>query len=103
MLSVSLTFLTALLLMTVASAQSISLVARQDCPNNLSKCSPSGATATITPSIGSDLSSLYVNIVNSIGGVKIKVRDTEDHLEVFQRRAPSNSVCCKLRKANYIH
>lgn len=103
MLSASLIFLTTLLLPSLASTHSSNLVARQDCPNNYSKCSPSGATATNTPGIGSGLSSLYVNILDSIGGVKVKVRDAEDLPEGLQPRAPSDSVCCMLRKEHCTH
>lgn len=96
MLSASLAFLITILLTSLVSAHSPSLVARQDCANNYSKCSPSGATATNTPSIGGELSSLYVNIVNSISGIKVKARDVNDGPDILQARAPSNSVCCKL-------
>lgn len=101
MLSASLAFLIIILLTSLASAHSPNLVARQDCANNYSKCSPPGATATNTPSIGGELSSLYINIVNSISGIKVKARDVNDGLDVLQARAPSNSVCCKLHKDIY--
>lgn len=103
MLSASLTFLITILLPFLASTHSLNLVARQDCPNNYSKCSPPGATATNTASIGGGLSSLYVNILNSIGGVKVKARGVEGLPEGLQPRASSNSVCCKLRKIYCTH
>ncbi len=99
----SLTFLTTILLPSLASTHSLNLVARQDCTNNYSKCSPPGATATNTPSIGNGLSSLYVNILDSIGGVKVKARDVEGLPQGLQPRASSNSVCCMLRKQHYTY
>ncbi|KAI9876323.1 MAG: hypothetical protein M1830_006763 [Pleopsidium flavum] len=74
-------------------ANPLELVARQNCADNYNKCSPSGATATDTPPVGNALSSLYVDIVNSISGIKIK-RDLEEIPEVLQDRASSNPVCC---------
>ena len=101
MLSASLTFFIPLFLTALVSAHSPNLVVRQDCPNNYSKCSPSGATATNTPGIGTELASIYINVLDSIGGIKVKVGDAEDRPESLQRRAPSNSVCCKVHKKTY--
>ncbi len=95
--SPSLIFTFALSIISLVDANPLDLVARQNCADNYSKCSPSGATATDTPPVGSALSSLYVDILNSISGVKMK-RDMEEIADVLQVRASSNPVCCRLHQ-----
>ena len=71
-----------------------SLEARQNCGNSYSKCSPSGATSTVTPNVGDGMSSLYVDLLNSISGVKRR-REAVGFVDVT-RRASSASLCCTL-------
>ena len=94
MLTSSLAFVTSLFTIVLVCVNSHQLVARQNCADNYNKCSPPGATATDTPTIGSGLSSLYVNILDSISGVKLDVRGLKEVREHVQPRAPSISVCC---------
>lgn len=75
-------------------ANAFELIARQNCAQNYIKCSPSGATATDTPPVGGALSSLYIDILDSISGVKLNTRAGEERPQILDVRASSNAVCC---------
>ena len=79
-----------------ASADSPSrLVPRQSCSDNYSKCSPSGATTTVAPPVGPALSSMYVDLLDSINPAKTRKRDARHGLDVLDIRSSSADVCCK--------
>ncbi|KAL8842885.1 MAG: hypothetical protein Q9170_000289 [Blastenia crenularia] len=82
----------------IAVASTSYLEARAGCADNFSKCSPKGASATDTPTVGTGLSPLYTDLLNSVSGVKTSKRDSiqardrlEPHLEA---RDSSTNLCC---------
>lgn len=91
MLSVALAL--AVSLFITASQALPSLEARQNCGNSYSKCSPPGATSTATPNVGDEMSSLYVDLLNSISGVKRR-REAVGFLDVTRRASSGASLCC---------
>ena len=80
--------------MTAISAKSSEIHARQDCENNFSKCSPPGATSTSVAEPGSGLSSLYVDLLDSISGVKSR-RNGFSNGDILWARASQTDICCK--------
>ena len=76
---------------------------RQDCGSNYSQCSPSGASSTAMPEIGSGLSSLYVDLLHSIKGISAANRRRAiNELSVLVKRSTSPNVCCKLIRGMWI-
>ena len=74
------------------------IAARQNCGSNYSKCSPPGATNTGVPAIGDELSSLYVNVLDSINGVKFNDKRAVDHMKHVEAMLvvrSSAQVCCE--------
>ncbi|KAI9811055.1 MAG: hypothetical protein M1827_005637 [Pycnora praestabilis] len=69
------------------------LVARQQCGTNYQQCNPSGVKSDVTPEVGSGLSSLYVDVLDSISGVKRK-RDLEQTSDLLEVRATPKPLCC---------
>jgi len=65
------TFLLALL--TIANATHAKFVARDDCK----PCAPEGATGTDIPDIGSDLKSMYIDLLDSVKGIHFKKREAK--------------------------
>ncbi|MCJ1348411.1 hypothetical protein MMC31_006643 [Peltigera leucophlebia] len=52
----------------------------EECENNFSLCSPTGAASIDTPAVGTGLSALYLNLVDSIQGVQNHKRAVDlDH------------------------
>ena len=70
------------------------LEARADCNAGYTKCSPNGAMATDEPPVGSALSTMYVDVVNSVQATGKQTRDLESVVEI-QERAAGGSLCCK--------
>ncbi|KAA6410196.1 MAG: hypothetical protein FRX48_05617 [Lasallia pustulata] len=79
---------------STANADPAQLEARQNCGSNYSKCSPSGATSTNIPAVGGDLSGLYVDVLDSINGVKFSKRGALDLASPLGIRSSSATVCC---------
>ncbi len=77
-----------------------SLQARADCNTGYTKCSPSGAVETDEPAIGSALSPLYVDVVNSVQSKSKQARSFENDLSV---RSSGGSLCCKSRMPKGCH
>lgn len=65
---------------------------RQACASSYTQCSPPGAASTSVPSIGSGLSPMYVDLLNSVSGITIKRRKVSDEVEGMLRRAVG--LCC---------
>ncbi|KAF9696320.1 hypothetical protein EKO04_005329 [Ascochyta lentis] len=63
------------------------LEARASSDNPCKPCQPSGATGTNPPAVGSDLSSLYVNVLNSVQGISFSKRG-------LTARAATSGFCC---------
>ncbi|KAI9749644.1 MAG: hypothetical protein M1835_001513 [Candelina submexicana] len=72
------------------------LDARQNCGTNFQKCMPSGAKLGSTPAVGGALSSLYVDLLDSIKGVKKSKRDIQRVVDVLEiePRDSSKPLCC---------
>lgn len=80
---------------STANANPAKLGARQNCGSSYSKCSPSGATSTNIPAVGSALSGLYVDVLDSINGVKFSKRGALDLAGALGIRSSPATVCCK--------
>jgi len=89
--------ITALCLAVVALGDHARLNSRDNCNNGYTQCSPQGAAATDAPAIGSSLSGLYVDLLDSINKVQKVKRDDNHHLNL-EIRASGGAVCCKLHK-----
>ncbi|KAL9579689.1 MAG: hypothetical protein Q9203_006592 [Teloschistes exilis] len=76
---------------TILATASARIEIRAGCNKNYKNCDPKGATSADPPALGSDLSPLYTDLVNSIQGVKTSKRDQIAAL--LQPRASSN-LCC---------
>jgi len=87
--------ITALCLMAVALGDHARLHLRENCHDGYTQCSPQGASATDAPAIGSSLSGLYVDLLDSINKVQKYKRDDKHHFNV-EIRASGGAVCCKL-------
>lgn len=72
----------------------------EECEKNFSLCSPAGASSVNTPAVGSGLSSLYLDLVDSIQGVQNYKRTVGlDHQIVDHKLQPRGSkigLCCRL-------
>ena len=68
----------------------------QACASSYTSCNPQGATATATPTVGSDLSPLYVDLLHSISGVSKHKRLIERFGHLLSTRDTVGGVCCKL-------
>ena len=78
------------------------LEARADCNAGYTKCSPNGAVATAEPPIGSALSTMYVDVVDSVQSKGQQTRDLENNRVEIQERATGGSLCCKWRRLEYL-
>lgn len=67
----------------------------QACASSYTSCNPAGATATATPTVGSDLSPLYVDLLHSISGVSKHKRLVERFGDLLGARDTPKGVCCK--------
>jgi len=79
-----------LALLAIANAAHVNFIARDDCK----PCAPEGATGTDIPDIGSDLKSMYIDLLDSVKGIH------------FKKREPKSAVrrdfgfCCQLDCVN---
>ena len=80
-------------LLPISATDNSGLVVRADCNEIFSRCSPDGATTSDTPAIGNSLSTLYVDLLNSINKVQNVERDLDNKGSVLSIRA-SGSICC---------
>jgi hypothetical protein len=87
----SLKYITLALAATAVAAPGSSfqaLEAQASSDNPCEPCQPSGATGTDPPAVGSDLSSLYVDVLNSVQGISFSKRDG------MTARAATSGFCC---------
>jgi hypothetical protein len=87
----SLKYFTLALVATAAAAPGSpfqALEAQASSDNPCKPCQPSGATGIDPPAVGSDLSSLYVNVLDSVKGISLSKRDG------MTARASSSGFCC---------
>lgn len=78
-----------------------------ECENNFSLCSPTGASSVNTPAVGSELSSLYLDLVDSIQGVQNYKRavDLDDQIvdHKLQPRGSKIGLCCRVASTSYTY
>ncbi|MCJ1260777.1 hypothetical protein MMC22_000640 [Lobaria immixta] len=86
--------LTACLSSVVTIANAVQLEVRDDCDGSFSLCSPNGASSTDTPAVGDKLSSLFVDLVSSVQGVKKDKRNVEHLHPLLHVRSSSVTFCC---------
>lgn len=82
----------------IAVVANANLEARDDCPDNYSKCNPKGVSSSAdTPAVGADLSPLYIDILTSVNGAKAKRDSLEARDELatlLETRASTSGLCC---------
>ncbi|KAL8709454.1 MAG: hypothetical protein Q9220_005837 [cf. Caloplaca sp. 1 TL-2023] len=98
MLSLTPALFGAVILTATATFASAQLEPRAGCADNYSKCSPKGATSSDAPTVGTALSPLYIDVLNSVNGAKTSKRELggahEDFRPLLVPRASSSSLCC---------
>ena len=70
------------------------LYARAACSSSYTSCNPKGAATTTEPPVGTGLSSLYVDVVDTIDSAHLAKRDAERARAVIEARAPGGNLCC---------
>ncbi|OCK87121.1 uncharacterized protein K441DRAFT_623584 [Cenococcum geophilum 1.58] len=82
------------LLISAACCTQQDIIARDGCGTNYVSCSPSGAKSMTSPNVGPDMSSLYVDLLNSVAGIHFSKRElgTIDGSIIEKRESPS--MCC---------
>ena len=85
-------FLLLLCFARTITCDNVLLQPREDCNAGYTMCSPKGAVASDEPSIGSALSPLYVDVVNSVQSTSKQARSFQDDLVA---RSSGGSLCCK--------
>lgn len=71
----------------------LELAIRADCNEGFSRCSPKGAITSGAPAIGDSLSTLYVDLLDSINEVQKVERSIDYEGSVLSSRA-SGTICC---------
>lgn len=69
------------------------LIAADSCNDNFSPCSPKGASDSGAPAVGTSLSTLYVDILDSINKVQNVRRELGQEDRELKVRA-SGALCC---------
>jgi hypothetical protein len=77
----------------LAPSQASELVERQNCAASYTACNPAGASTTSVPSVGTGLSQIYVDLLDSITGITAKKRDVITPPDSLQPRS-SPGLCC---------
>ena len=67
--------------------------AADSCKESFTRCSPDGASASEVPPIGEGLSSLYVDLLDSINKVQNTKRELS-HEEFMLSIRAAGSICC---------
>ena len=80
----------------IIAAQKV-LNARAGCGASFTKCAPKGAIATNEPVIGPDMSSIYVDIVDSVNNAPKERRWMSGFFAGLLARASSSSLCCEYK------
>lgn len=77
----------------------------EECENSFNLCSPTGAASIDTPSVGTGLSSMYQDLVDSIQGVQNHKRAVELDRQIvdhrLQPRASKIGLCCRVAPLTY--
>ena len=77
-----------------SSATSPGLEKRQDCAASYTQCTPAGASSMSVPGIGSGLSSMYVDLLDSINGISARKRDVVEDIDRLFAARSSPDLCC---------
>lgn len=72
-----------------------SLYPRAACSSSFTACNPKGAATTNEPPIGTGISSLFVDVVDTIDSANLAKREAGRDKGVFETRASGGSLCCK--------
>lgn len=79
----------------------------EECENNFSLCSPTGASSLDTPAVGSELSSLYLDLVDSIQGIRKHKRAVDLDNQILghklQPRGSKIGLCCMVASSYHIY
>lgn len=79
----------------------------EECENNFSLCSPTGASSVNTPAVGSELSSLYLDLVDSIHGIRKHKRTVDLDNQILdhklQPRGSKIGLCCRVASSYHIY
>ena len=70
------------------------LYARAACSSSYTACNPKGAATTNEPPVGTALSSLFVDVVNTLDSANLAKRDAERARALIESRASGGSLCC---------
>lgn len=89
------TFAVLLLSYAHVTACNGNLHARAGCSSSYTACKPKGAATTSEPPVGTGLSSLFVDVVDTLDSAKLARRDAERAREIIEARASGGSLCCK--------
>ena len=71
------------------------LHARAACSSSYTACNPKGAATTNEPPVGTALSSLFVDVVNTLDSANLAKRDAERARALIESRASEGSLCCE--------
>ena len=73
-----------------------SLHARAACSSSYTACNPKGAATTNEPPVGTGLSSLYVDVVDTLDSANLAKREAQHARGLIEARASGGNLCCKL-------
>ena len=82
------------LLLLIFCVEASMIRKRQNCADHFTRCSPPGASATSVPQIGNDLSSFYVDLLDSVSGISFERRASQQDLDGLLGRDSGAEVCC---------
>ena len=89
------TFVVLLLSSAHITACDDTLHARAACSSSYTACNPKGAATTNEPPIGTGISSLFLDVVNTLDSANLAKRDAADARGAIEARASGGSLCCK--------
>ena len=89
------TFVLLLLSSAHITACDDTLHARAACSSSYTACNPKGAATTNEPPIGTGISSLFLDVVNTLDSANLAKRDAADARGAIEARASGGSLCCK--------
>lgn len=70
------------------------LRARGACSSSYSVCNPKGAATTNEPPIGTGISSLFVDVVDTLDSANLAKREARQDTGIMETRASGGSLCC---------
>ena len=70
------------------------LRARDACSSSYSVCKPKGAATTNEPPIGTGISSLFIDVVDTLDSANLAKREARQDTAIIETRASGGSLCC---------